>query len=200
MTRDPQELIQFWFGDLSGESLDASRLMAEWFTSSAEFDEELRARFGPWLEDLEAGHLESWLETPRGRQAWVLLTDQVPRNIFRGTPRAFRYDGLSREVARSMVRQSWDLEFHPLERIFLYLPFEHSEALEDQNLSVELFENLAAQAPPAFKDLLQGTLDYAHRHLEPIRRFGRFPHRNDVLGRESTPEEQAYLASGQGRF
>jgi uncharacterized protein (DUF924 family) len=138
------------------------------------------------------GRLDAWSDSPPGALALAILLDQFPRNLHRGTAQAFAADAKAQEVARrAVLARRFDLALAPTARIFLYLPFEHGEAMADQDLSVALFEGLrdrpAHRAPG-------GTIDYAWRHREVIARFGRFPHRNAALGRESTPAERAWLA------
>jgi uncharacterized protein (DUF924 family) len=129
-----------------------------------------------------AGNLEDWLDEPRACLARVILLDQFPRNMFRGEAHAFATDGPARAAARVILRRGWDKPMTPAERLFAYLPFEHSESPEDQDLSCELM-----------KDFDEKQRRYAERHREIIRRFGRFPHRNGILGRESTPAEIEFL-------
>lgn len=184
------ELLRFWFG----EGSDHGSPRSFWFEKSEEVDREIRDRF---LEDYEraaAGELEHWKSGPRECLALILLLDQVPRNIFREDARSYATDALAREAARHAVDNAFDSELAKVERWFVYLPFEHSEGLEDQLRSVELFEALGDD-----EDSVNVTY-YARRHLEVIERFGRFPHRNRMLGRESTPEEAEFLEEPGSSF
>lgn len=133
------------------------------------------------------GRLAHWQEHPNSCLALILLLDQFPRNIFRGTPRAFATDAMALQAAERAVGDRFDEQLLPVQRWFLYLPFEHSEHLEHQHRSIALFDTLRDDPDSA------STIDYAYRHLRVIERFGRFPHRNAILGRESTPEEQEFL-------
>ena len=190
---DPQAILDFWFeGDR-----DSFRL-GRWFKPDPAFDAEIRARFAGALCPATAGALDGWAAAPAGALALCLLLDQFPRNLHRGTPEAFAADAKAREIARAAVlRDRHDLALTPTERVFLYLPFEHSEAMADQDLSVALFEGLRDELVHRASG---GTIDYAWRHWRVIRRFGRFPHRNAVLGRASSPAELAYLAEPGAGF
>lgn len=167
---DAKEVLKFWF----------ERDRKAWFEKNPAFDEEIRQRFLPAYELGATGMLGSWKQAPASCLALVVLLDQFPRNMFRGTARAFAADPLALEAARTILDRGWDKAMTPDERVFAYLPFEHSEALRDQKLSLKLFEGDA-------------NFEWARKHWEIIRRFGRFPHRNAALGRESTPEEIEFL-------
>ena len=185
-----QEVLEFWFGD----DAERGRARKAWFVKDPAFDAEIRERFLPLYEEAAAGKLPSW----RGRSAeclaLVIVLDQFPRNMFRGTARAFATDALALEAARHAVERSYDVHLSPVERLFLYLPFEHSEALDDQWRALALIAPLAAWPQTA------DVYPYAVRHWEIIRRFGRFPHRNEVLGRASTPQEIEFLKTPGSGF
>jgi uncharacterized protein (DUF924 family) len=176
-------LLQFWFG----LGADAAALKKAWFGKDPALDAEIRARFLPLYEQAAAGALQDWQGDARSGLALVLALDQLPRNMFRGTPRAFATDAMALEAARHALEQGHDRGRAPLERLFLYLPFEHAESLEEQLRCCELMAPLAEFAETADAHL------WAVKHCDVIRRFGRFPHRNPILGRASTPEEAAYL-------
>lgn len=187
-------LLDFWFGSQTeGFSDDAHR--ARWFSGGREFDDACRARFGGLAARAREGELSGWLNEPRGCLAYVLLCDQIPRNIHRGTSLAFETDGLALSAARHGVEARMDLTLTFDERCFLYLPFEHSESLVDQHTCVGLFTDLRDATPSGRRQLTGSYLDYARQHRDIIRRFGRFPHRNAVLGRASTAEELEFLES-----
>lgn len=190
MKDEVRRLLSFWFAD----GPDSFR--AAWFMKDDAFDAACRDGFGELVVPARDGELDDWAATPDGALALLLLLDQFPRNLFRGSAEAFASDGRARAIARGAVlRDGFDRVLAPAQRIFLYLPFEHGEALADQDLSVALFEGLRdhpAHAKP------QGTIDYAWRHRAVIQRFGRFPHRNTALGRENTQAEAAWLAAGGG--
>jgi uncharacterized protein (DUF924 family) len=191
--RDPRvdAILDFWFG--TGAVAAAPR--AEWFRKDAAFDALIAARFGALVEQALAGGLADWAQAPPGALARVLLLDQFTRNVLRDTPRAFAGDALALAAARSMVARGDDQALTPLRRVFVYLPFEHAEDRAAQAESLRLFAALRA-TDPALADFE----DYAQRHAVVIERFGRFPHRNAVLGRESTAEELAFLQQPGSRF
>ena len=179
---DPQlaRLLDFWFDPAS---------QPYWFDSTPEFDAQLRARFLDLYEHAAGGGLTGWRADGRGCLGLVLLLDQLPRNVFRDTAQAFATDAQARAVTRYALEMAFDQQLDEAQRLFLYLPLEHSEEIADQDRSVELIGQLTSQ--PMW-------LDYAEKHRAVIARFGRFPHRNAVLGRESTPEERAFLDDGPG--
>jgi uncharacterized protein (DUF924 family) len=173
----PAEVLDFWF----------QREHKAWFTKDAQFDAEIRARFLPLYEQAAAGALAGWRQEPKSCLALVIVLDQFPRNMFRGTARAFAADALARDAARTIVDQGWDKAYSADERTFAYLPFEHSESLADQELSLRLFEG-------------NENYEWAQKHYEVVRRFGRFPHRNAALGRASTAEEIEFLRQPGSSF
>lgn len=184
-------LIDFWFGPLG--SPDRERPRDNWFSTDPDFDAALRERFLGDHEAASAGQCEAWRETPQTCLALILLFDQIPRNLFRGSPRAFVTDALARGCARHAVAHGFDRVLPIVWRWFVYLPFEHSEDLGDQEWSVTLFGALPAEAAG-------DTLDYARRHRDIIARFGRFPHRNRILGRASSAAEEAFLREPNSAF
>ncbi len=194
------ELLAYWFGDSSDDAEVAARKSELWWGHRAELDEELQARFGATASAAAAGVIDHWVYRPQGRLALILLLDQLPRAIHRGTPEAFAQDGKAREVARKGLNSGAHKLLRPIQRVFFYMPFQHSEELEDQDLSVELYRELTAMLPDRYRDALAEFLDYAQRHREVIARFGRFPHRNPVLGRVSTSEEIEFLQQPGSSF
>lgn len=185
----PQEVLDFWFGP--GGPVPRR----EWFAKDAAFDREIRERFGAALEAALRGELDGWQAAPDSALARLLLLDQFTRNAFRDTPRAFGGDAQALAGARAMVVAGDDLALPPLRRVFVYLPFEHAEDLGAQEEALRLFAALTA-ADPALAD----NEAWAAKHHVIIKRFGRFPHRNAVLGRVSTPEEIEFLAQPGSRF
>ncbi len=175
---DPAEVLRFW----------RAAGMAKWFRGGVEFDEACRAALGGAHLAAARRELDGWMTQADSALALVVLLDQIPRNIFRGSGHAFASDGLAHLFACEAIARGFDTRVDPALRLFLYLPFEHSEAMADQQRSVELFAALGDQ------DLL----GYANAHRDVIARFGRFPHRNAALGRINTPEEQAWLDAGGG--
>lgn len=189
-----QPLLALWFGNEADDVLRATRQAPLWWGKSSETDALLASRFGELVEAAAKGCLAHWADTPSGRLALILLLDQLPRNIHRGTPAAFAQDPLARDLCLKGLSIGADKSLSPLERVFFYLPLEHAESREQQARSVALFEALAAeQAGTPAQATFAGFADFARRHQVIIERFGRFPHRNDILGRTSTPEEAAFL-------
>ncbi|MGL6361285.1 DUF924 family protein [Aeromonas veronii] len=189
-----QPLLELWFGDEADDVLRATRQAPLWWGKSSETDALLASRFGEQAEAAAKGSLAHWADAPSGRLALILLLDQLPRNIHRNTPAAFAQDPLARDLCLKGLSIGADKSLSPLERVFFYLPLEHAESREQQARSVPLFEALAAeQAGTPAQATFAGFADFARRHQVIIERFGRFPHRNDILGRTSTPEEAAFL-------
>jgi uncharacterized protein (DUF924 family) len=180
------DVLAFWFEGDPNAWRDA------WFRKSDEFDA-ASAHFTGAARAARDGTFDTWADTPRGALALILLLDQLPRNLFRGTPEAFASDAKARLVAAATVARGFDAMLTATERVFVYLPFEHAESLADQDESVRLFGTLRGS-------MRDSTIDYAERHRAVIRRFGRFPHRNAILGRTSTPDEVAYLAEPGAGF
>jgi uncharacterized protein (DUF924 family) len=190
------EVLEFWFG--VPDSPEFGRPRAAWFVKSAAFDAEIRDRFLATHEAAAAGTLDGWGARPLGALALVVVLDQFPRNLFRGSAEAFASDAHALTLARRLVLGGrMDLALTPTQRVFLYLPFEHAESLDAQDHSVALFEGLRDQPAHARPN---GTIDYAWRHRAVIAQFGRFPHRNATLGRESTPAELTYLSQPGAGF
>lgn len=191
---DAQEVLDFWFLPPSNPGHGKQR--AEWFRKDDAFDAAIRDRFGAAIGHAVAGGLREWDEQgPRGVLARILVLDQFTRNAWRGTPESFAGDALALSAARQLVESGAHLALSPWERSFVYMPFEHAEDARMQEQSVELFTALAAA-----HDGFGQSLDYAHRHRGVIARFGRFPHRNAILGRASTPEELEYLSQPGSGF
>ena len=194
----PDAVLAFWFGAPEAAAALTQAVGAygtvrdEWFRKDAAFDSMLRARFGAAIDNAIAGGFADWT-SPRETLARVLLLDQFTRNCFRGTPRAFAGDPIALALSQRAVATGTDAQLIPVERWFLYMPFQHAESDTAQTQAVALFTRLAQETG------LASPLPWASRHAEVIRRFGRFPHRNDILQRASTPEEIAFLAtSGSG--
>lgn len=187
------ELLELWFGGEEDDVKAGESQSALWWGQSSETDEMLGARFGQAASAAAAGTLDHWTGSPRGRLALILLLDQLPRVIHRLTPGAFAQESKARHLANQGLDSGADRLLRPIERVFFYLPFEHSEERADQQRSVELFEALAAEVPEGWRKTFDSYVDFALRHRRIVDRFGRFPHRNVVLGRESTPEEVEFL-------
>jgi uncharacterized protein (DUF924 family) len=189
-----QEVRDFWFG--APGSAAAGKPRKEWFVKSDAFDEQIKERFGTAITQAVAGGLREWdAEGPQGVLARILVLDQFTRNAYRDTPQSFAGDALALGAARQLADSGAHKQLPPLQRAFAYMPFEHAEDAFMQERAVELFTALAAEHP-GFDDML----DYAHRHRGVIARFGRFPHRNEILGRASTQEEIEFLRQPGSRF
>lgn len=189
-----QDVLDFWF--LPVDAAGHGQQRSEWFSKNDHFDDTIRLRFGPVIAQAIAGGLREWdAEGAHGALARILVLDQFTRNAFRGTPQSFAGDPLALAAARTLVEQGKHLELLPVQRQFAYLPFEHAEDARLQEQSVELFTALSRD-----HEGFTGTLDYAHRHRGVIARFGRFPHRNPILGRASTAEELDYLSQPGAGF
>jgi uncharacterized protein (DUF924 family) len=197
---DPRSIHAFWFADAVGDPERAQARQEIWFAASDEIDAEVRQRFGAAIEAAARGDLAHWRDAADPALALVLLLDQFPRNAWRGTPRAFAHDPQALETARGSVRAGHLDRLAPIEQAFLILPYEHSESIEAQRECVRLSEQILRAAAPEWRPLLEIYTDYARQHLGLIERFGRFPHRNHVLGRESTAAEQAFLRAGAESF
>lgn len=184
------EVLHFWFG----EGPDYGKAHKRWFEKDAGFDAAVTQRFQALHQEMLEGKHRDWLEEPRSCLARIIVLDQFPRHIYRGSARAFSSDALARETATHLVTRGWDVGLLPVERMFAYLPFEHSESLEDQERACELCKALLA-----FPEVAD-THRYALAHRDVIRRFGRFPHRNTALGRASTREEIDFLREPGSSF
>ena len=188
---NPADVLDFWFGAPGDPEHGKTRPL--WFTKLVATDQLVRDRFANTVEEALNGKIDDWALTPRGALASILVLDQFTRNIYRDTPRAFAGDERALRIASTLVDRDDDRLLAPRERWFVYMPFEHSEFLNDQIESVRLFEQLANEG-------LEEPLSWAVKHYDVIKRFGRFPHRNSILGRESTAEEVEFLKEQGSRF
>jgi uncharacterized protein (DUF924 family) len=195
MAVSPDEIHAFWFGELDEHGKCAAEHNSLWFASSTETDETCRTRFGQGLEQALAGDLDNWVDTHEGLVALIILLDQFSRNIGRSTPSAFAGDPKALALAQEAIATGRNMQLPLVHRVFLYLPLEHCENLEVQENCVALFTELAAQAKdPSF----DGFTRYAVAHRDVIAQFGRFPHRNEILGRTSSAAELLYLEKHGG--
>ncbi|SRR5258706_1860992 len=200
------EILEFWFGQRPFTPAAVERRMRLWFGDSnapelqPQTDEQIRGRFGALIGDAASGRLDRWESSPRRRLALILLLDQFPRNIHRGTPEAFEHDAQALQLSIGGLGLGADAALDPVERIFFYMPLQHSESLEIQGESLAAFGRLASEAPEALREIFASVSSFARLHHDIVKRFGRFPHRNQVLGRESSTEELAWLASEGQRF
>jgi uncharacterized protein (DUF924 family) len=193
------EVLDFWFGE-DCNNPDWAEDNRRWYSGGESFDCIIGERFARRVEQALAGDMEEWKRSPRMTMALIILLDQFTRNIFRGSPRAFEGDERARSVLNTALKKGFDHSLSYKERCFIYMPLEHSESLADQQHCVELFEALLAQAPAAYHSNIGNSLKFAIKHRDIIREFGRFPHRNEILGRIATPGEIRYLADGGARF
>ena len=187
------DVLDFWFGPLDADGCADSEHSARWWKKDPDMDEEIRRRFGELHGAIRAGELDDWLADPRGRLAQVIVLDQFSLKMFRGTPASFASDPRALQLALEGLDRGDDRALPRDQRFFLYMPLMHSEELAMQDRMVGLFEALLAEAPPALREKTAGFVKYAGMHRDIIRRFGRFPHRNAILDRASTPEEVAFL-------
>ncbi len=192
------EILEFWFGkDFLKNPLQNAE---KWFTKNPQFDLEVSENFKSYLPLAQEGKLDEWKNTPHGSLAFILLTDQFPRNIFRNQKTSFSFDSLALSEAKQGVARDFHTDLHWIERSFYYLPYEHSENLKDQEMSMLLFQGLVMDTPKPLRDHLEEAYDYSVKHWEIIKRFGRFPHRNLILKRESSPEEIEFLKEPGSSF
>ena len=199
------DILEYWFGtgDWTPERL--KERTAFWFggdgpAATAARDIDVRTRLEPLLERASRGEFASWASSPKRRLALIILFDQVPRNAYRGTRAAFAFDREALALTVEGLQLAADAALDPIERIFFYLPLEHAESSEAQDAAIGAFERLVAESPPDLREYCAYTAGYAHKHRDLIAMFGRFPHRNAMLKRESTPEELAWLAAHPNYF
>lgn len=202
---DPRlsQVLEYWLGAELPTNESALACKTLWFTKSEEVDEEIRHLFGAVLQEALAGKLDGEaLESPLGMLALLIVLDQFTRNAYRCTPKSFAGDAKARQLALKAIDLGWDVDasIPAIARIFIYLPLEHAEDMQMQEHSVVAFEQLYQEAEPALREFFEGTLDYANKHREVINEFGRFPHRNPILGRESTAAEKVYLSKPGAGF
>lgn len=187
-----EEIIDFWFGKPEPGQAQSRKV---WFQKDPDFDQEIQTRFLADYDRAAAGAFVSWQSFPQGCLALVLLLDQFPRNLFRGNPQSFATDAQAIAITQHAIQQDFDQMLSPIQRWFLYIPFMHSEKLADQQRSVELFRQLSQEEPET-----ASAYEYAIKHLQVIERFGRFPHRNAILGRQTTSEEAEFLQQPGSSF
>jgi len=212
---DALRIREFWFGKsltgpLPGQGEPASQAVALkrrvelWFHRNpqvlAQQDQMIRTQFEELLDRATRGELDSWADSPRRRLSLIILLDQFPRQMYRGTAKAFAYDPAALALTLSGMQLAADGALNLVERLFFYMPLQHAEATEVQDESVSAFRRLVTEAPAELRSTFEESLQHAQEHREIIRQFGRFPHRNKILGRESTPEETAFLAKSANKF
>ena len=196
----PVDVLEFWFADSLTNPDTLPERRAIWFMGGPDVDQLITKKFGTLPDAALEGELQHWTTDTRNALALVLVLDQFPRNIYRNTARAYHYDAAGLDLALKIIDQGLNSDLHPIEQSFLFLPLQHSETIVEQTRAVQLYETLAAQSPDPYLESAKNSLDYAKRHCDIIRRFGRFPHRNAILGRDSTEAEIEFLASGGDTF
>ena len=200
MMENAETILRFWFGTASDDLVVAEECAKLWWKKNPLVDAEIRERFAGVLDAAANGQLDNWLGHAHGRLAMIILADQFSRNMYRDTPRAFENDALALSWCKGGLESGVDHDLRPIERVFHYMPLEHSESVDDQQRSVAMFTELAQSVPAQQRKLFDGYVDYAVRHRDIVQRFGRFPHRNAILGRESTDEEVAFLQQPGSSF
>ncbi len=195
-------ILDFWFGNIVNAAVPPPELSRMWWAKDKKTDQYIRDNFEPGLISAREGRLQEWENTPLGTLALIILLDQFSRNIYRDTPGAFSQDGQALGIAARGIKKGFDRELPPVMRVFFYMPFMHSEDLEMQERSIALFGALERDftSPPELAKMLSSNRDYAERHYAIIERFGRYPHRNGILGRESSPEEIEFLKEPGSSF
>ncbi len=197
---DAATVVEYWFGAVELPPDTTPTTTKLWFGGGPAVDAEIRDRFGALIESAGGGKLDAWAESPIGALALLVLLDQFPRNVYRGTPKSFGFDEKARAIAKAAIARGHDMALPPVMRTFFYLPLEHSEDLGDQHSAVEKFRAAAEACSGDVRKFMDMGVDYALRHQRIIERFQRFPHRNATLGRESTPEEIAFLKEPGSSF
>jgi uncharacterized protein (DUF924 family) len=200
MTNSPEAVLAFWFGELDEQGRAAPDVTARWFKKDEAFDAEIRERFAGLHAALASGERDGWTGSPRARLATIIVLDQLSRNMFRGTPGMFATDPLALAATHEGLERGDDRALRLAERVFFYMPLMHSEALADQERCIELFRALAGELEGEAKKGVENNVEYAVRHRDIVARFGRFPHRNAILGRASSEEELAFLQQPGSSF
>jgi uncharacterized protein (DUF924 family) len=212
---DALRVREFWFGksltgslpgqgEMASRALALSRRASLWFEANPKLmgqqDELIRSAFQGLVERAGRGELAGWADSPRRRLSLIILLDQFPRHIYRGTPKAWAYDPEALALTLSGMQSAADGALNIIERLFFYMPLQHAESTEVQDESVSAYRRLVAESPAELRSTFEGSLQSAEEHRALIRQFGRFPHRNHLLGRENTADEEEYLKKGTDRF
>jgi uncharacterized protein (DUF924 family) len=193
MIASPEQVLEYWFGPSAQRGADVMGEVRRWFAADPELDREIREKFGATLEAALRGELDGWTTTPRRRLALVIVLDQFSRNILRGHPRMYAGDEQARRLARESFDRELDAGLDYPERLFLSMPLLHSEQMSDHELLASIAGRLARHAPPAYAPMLAMHGEQVAKYRDVISRFGRFPHRNEILGRTSTKLEREFL-------
>jgi len=202
MSSEIKEILNFWFGNLKENEIPSEEYRKKWWIKDYENDKRIKDSFGGYLDLAIKGELYGWKKTPQGTLALILLFDQFTRNIFRDTAEAFSQDQNALEICINGIKKGFDLKLHPVQRIFYYMPLMHSEDMSIQKKSIQSFSNLANQVinPEPIAKMVSGSFEFAMKHYEIVKRFGRYPHRNAILGRKSTLEEIEFLSEPGSSF
>lgn len=200
MNETIDSVLTYWFGTETDAGDIVRQGKAKWWGKDEELDLEIRQRFSSAVDAVASNELDHWQESPGGLLASIICTDQFPRNIYRGSAKSFSYDKLALSLARKVVTTTRDEDLDPIRRVFVYMPFEHSEDIVMQDESIRLFTALEQSVADSERSIFSEYSRFAHRHREIIQRFGRFPHRNEILGRTSTAEEKAFLQTPGSSF
>lgn len=200
MSEQIESVLEFWFGRDQTATEVAAEKTSLWWSKNDLIDREIIDRFAATIEAAANGELGHWAESPRGLLALIICTDQFPRNMYRDTPKSFSFDSVALGFAKQCVDRGAQRQLAPIERVFAYLPFEHSEELAEQQRSVALYQALAQSVGADEAELFNGYCEFADKHYQIIKRFGRFPHRNRILRRHSSDEEQAFLKQPDSSF
>lgn len=195
-----REVLTFWFGEGDSDADVIAEKSAMWFARDEAVDAAIDKQFAALRQQAVAGNLDAWTSTPHDLLALIVLVDQFSRNLFRNDARAFEHDALARSWTDGVLASGRDRELRTIERVFVYLPLEHSESITDQQRSIECFSALTEEVSTELRKPFANFRDFAQRHYDIVARFGRFPHRNAVLGRTSTDEELAFLQEPGAHF
>jgi uncharacterized protein (DUF924 family) len=198
-TFSADEILHYWFGEDLSNTAAIETHSRRWFRASAAVDHEIQVRFGDWIEPLAESEPDSF-DSPENLLAAIVALDQFPRHLFRGSARAFAFDDKALQLLDKALLQAWDVKLSPLQTCFLYMPLQHAEDLQRQQQGLALLQELHDSADPLYRPFIATNLKYAEQHLQLIRRFGRFPHRNQALGRSSTGDEVAHMATDSRHF
>lgn len=195
-----EAILTFWFKEQSLTAPQIDGRMDVWFGEDPVFDEEIAREFAQDVEDASEGRLDHWSHQPRGRLALIILLDQFRRNIYRNKPEAFAMDKSALKLCVEGAMEKKDKGLSPIERVFFYMPLQHAESRKVQEKSTQIFNKLAEAVSPTLRETFETVAQFAELHADIIRQYGRFPHRNAILGRENTPEEAEYLAGDAPSF
>ena len=197
---EAREVLEFWFGPLSSDGTADPVHSRRWWSKNPDFDREIEKHFGALHEAVARGEKSDWLESPRGRLASIIVLDQFSRNMFRGDPKSYDSDARALKLALDGLDRGDDRFLGPDERTFLYMPLVHSEDLAIQDRSVAIFTALAGELSGEARKSAEKTLEFAKKHREIVIMFGRFPHRNAVIGRTTTADEMAFIVHEDSPF